>query len=219
MKVMVLNRQDTVLNNYLAELRDVDVQTDSMRFRRNIERIGWMMAYEVSRTLSYSICDIVTPLGVAPVSLPTDPIVVGSILRAGIPMHQGVLDVFDKCENCFISAYRQYPAADSFDINLEYVATPNLDGKVLLLNDPMLATGCSIELTYKALMAYGKPKHTHILSVIGSNAGVDYLCKALEGEPVTLWIAAVDPDLNSHKYIVPGLGDAGDLAYGAKCSR
>lgn len=217
MKVVVLNREDSVLNSFLAEIRDVDVQKDPLRFRHNVERIGWMMAYEVSKIMNYATYDVVTPLGVAPVSLPQDPIVVGSILRAGVPMHQGVLDVFDRSENSFISAYRQYSSDDKFDIHIEYVATPNLDGKILLLNDPMLATGCSLELTYKALKRYGTPKHVHIMSIIGSNAGVDYLCKALEGEPVTLWIAAVDPELNSHKYIVPGLGDAGDLAYGEKC--
>lgn len=216
MQVIILNQQDSVLNNYLADMRNVDVQGDSMRFRRNIERVGSLMAYEVSKRMSYSTNSVVTPLGVANVQQPSDTVVVGSILRAGLPMHNGVLDIFDRAENCFISAYRKYTTADAFDIHIEYVATPHLDGKVLLLNDPMLATGGSIELTYQALKRYGTPKHTHIMSIIGSQAGVEYLCNALKDESVTLWVAAVDPDLDSHKYIVPGLGDAGDLAYGYK---
>lgn len=216
MQVIILNRQDSVLNNYLADMRNVNIQNDSMRFRRNVERIGSLMAYEVSKTLSYSQQSVTTPLGVAPVQLPNDTVVVGSILRAGLPMHMGVLDTFDRAENCFISAYRKYTTADSFDIHLEYVATPNLDGKILLLNDPMLATGTSLALTYEALKQYGTPKHTHIMSIIGSQAGVDYLCDSLKNEPITLWVAAVDAELNSHKYIVPGLGDAGDLCFGEK---
>ncbi len=216
MQVITINQQDSVINNYLADIRNVNVQTDQMRFRRNIERIGSLMAYEVSKRLRYARTDISTPLGTAPVNLPADKIVVGSILRAGLPMHNGVLNVFDRAENCFISAYRKYTSPDTFDIHLEYVATPNLDNKILLLCDPMLATGTSLELTYKALKRYGTPKHTHIMSVIGSEQGVNYLCEAMQGEDVTLWVAAVDPILNSHKYIVPGLGDAGDLAFGEK---
>ena len=216
MQVIVLNQQDSVLNNYLADMRDVKIQRDPMRFRRNIERIGSLMAYEVSKRLNYTTCSVVTPLGTAQVEQPSDNIVVGSILRAGLPMHMGVLDIFDRAENCFISAYRKYTSDDSFEIHLEYVATPKLDDKVLLLNDPMLATGNSLEQTYEALKQYGSPKHTHIMSIIGSQPGVDYLCETLKDEPVTLWVAAVDKELNSHKYIVPGLGDAGDLAFGYK---
>lgn len=216
MQVIVINRTDSVINNYLSEIRNVEVQTDSMRFRRNIERIGELMAYEVSKRLFYAQTEIKTPLGIAPVNLPADKIVVGSILRAGLPMHNGVLNVFDRAENCFISAYRKYTGPDSFEIHLEYVATPNLDGKILLLCDPMLATGTSLEQTFAALKRYGTPKHTHVMSVIGSEQGVNYLCDAMKNENATLWVAAVDPVLNSHKYIVPGLGDAGDLAYGEK---
>lgn len=216
MQVNIINKQDSVINNYLADMRNVDIQKDPMRFRRNIERIGSLMAYEVSKQLSYKTNSITTPLGNAQVNMPSDTIVVGSILRAGMPMHQGVLDTFDRAENCFISAYRKYTSAESFEINLEYVATPNLDGKILLLNDPMLATGNSLELTYKALKKYGTPKHTHILCIIGAEDGVNHLINTLGNEDVTLWVAAVDPTLNSHKYIVPGLGDAGDLAYGEK---
>lgn len=216
MQVITLNQQESVLNNYLADMRDCKIQRDPMRFRKNIERVGWLMAYEVSKRLNYAPQNVITPLGTSTVQLPSDEIVVGSILRAGLPMHMGVLDVFDRAENCFISAYRKYTTADSFEIHLEYVATPNLDGKVLLLCDPMLATGTSLEQTYEALKRYGTPKHTHIMSVIGSQPGVDYLCQALKDEKVTLWVAAVDQVLNSHKYIVPGLGDAGDLAFGYK---
>lgn len=216
MQVIILNRTDSVLNNYLAEIRNVDVQGDPLRFRTNIERIGALMAYEASKRLNYKTIDVVTPLGVSQVHVPQDEIVVGSILRAGLPMHAGVLSLFDRAENCFISAYRKYSTEETFDIHLEYVATPHLEGKVLILNDPMLATGCSLEMTFQALKRFGVPKHTHIMSIIASQAGLDYLCDRLKEESVTLWVAALDPDLNSHKYIVPGLGDAGDLAFGYK---
>lgn len=216
MQINIINRQDTVINNYLAEIRDVDVQTDPLRFRRNIERIGSLMAYEVSKTLSYTPKDVRTPLGVATVNVPSNEIVVGTILRAGLPMHHGVLDVFDHAQNCFISAYRKYISPNEFEINLEYVATAHLDDKILIIADPMLATGNSIEATYQALKKYGKPKHTHIMSILGAQPGVDYLLNNIKDENVTLWVAAVDEQLNDHKYIVPGLGDAGDLAYGYK---
>lgn len=216
MEVNILNQQDTVVNNYLAEIRDIDVQTDPLRFRKNIARIGSMMAYEVSKTLDYTEKEVRTPLGVAKVNIPANEVVVGTILRAGLPMHDGILDVFDHAQNCFISAYRKYITPDEFEINLEYVATAHLDDKILLLADPMLATGNSIEATYQALKKYGSPKHTHIMCVLGSVPGVEFLKKTLKNEPVTLWVAAVDPELNAHKYIVPGLGDAGDLAYGYK---
>lgn len=216
MQINIINRQDTVINNYLSEIRDVDVQTDPLRFRRNIERIGSLMAYEVSKTLSYTPKDVRTPLGVATVNVPSNEIVVGTILRAGLPMHHGVLDVFDHAQNCFISAYRKYISPNEFEINLEYVATAHLDDKILIIADPMLATGNSIEATYQALKKYGKPKHTHIMSILGAQPGVDYLLNNIKDENVTLWVAAVDEQLNDHKYIVPGLGDAGDLAYGYK---
>lgn len=216
MQVIVLNNQDTVVNNYLAEIRDVKVQKDTLRFRKNIERIGMCLAYEVSKKLAYRSNGVVTPLGVAQVHQPADEIVVGSILRAGLPMHTGVLDLFDHADNCFVSAFRSYSTPEHFEIKLDYVATPSLDGKVLLLCDPMLATGTSLAQTYFALRKYGMPKHTHILSVIGCTPGVEYLCNQLKEENATLWCAAVDPELDSHKYIVPGLGDAGDLAFGTK---
>lgn len=216
MQTIIIDHTNSVVNNYLAELRNVDVQHDQMRFRRNLQRVGAFMAYEVSRTLSYAPQSVVTPLATAQVQLPADNIVVGTILRAGLPMHEGVLDVFDHAENCFVSAFRKYSSETEFEIALEYVATPSLEGKVLLLCDPMLATGSSLALTYKQLLRFGKPKHTHIMSVIGAQPGVDFVQKELADYDVTLWIATLDPSLNTHKYIVPGLGDAGDLAYGAK---
>jgi uracil phosphoribosyltransferase len=216
MEIIELQNTQSVVNSYLAELRDVNVQTDPMRFRRNIERIGSLMAYEVSKHLDYAERDITTPLGISKMSLPTDNIVVGTILRAGLPMHNGLLEIFDRAENCFISAYRKYSSLTDFDIELEYVATPSLEGKTLLLADPMLATGMSLAKTIVALRRYGTPKHLHVMSIISCPEGIDYLKRALEGCNVTLWIAAIDAYLNDHKYIVPGLGDAGDLAFGAK---
>ena len=216
MNIIELRHTNSVLNNYLAEIRNVDIQKDPLRFRCNIERIGSLMAYEVSKHLDYALCDITTPLGIAQVHLPKDNIVVGSILRAGLPMHNGVLDIFDRAENCFISAYRKYSSDTDFDIELEYVATPSLEGKVLLLADPMLATGKSLAKTIVALQRYGKPRHIHVLNIIGSPEGVEHLRKELSGTDITVWIVAIDEHLNEHKYIVPGLGDAGDLAFGKK---
>ncbi len=215
MEVIILNRQNSILNRFLAELRDVNIQGDPMRFRRNIERIGEIMSYEMSKTLEYKLVEVTTPLGIATESVPANKVVISSILRAGLPMHEGVLNYFDRSENAFVSAYRKYKEK-TFDIHIEYISSPSLEGKTLVLNDPMVATGSSIELAYRALLHRGKPAHTHILTIIASQAGVDYVCEHLKGENITLWVAAVDPELNSHSYIVPGLGDAGDLAYGTK---
>lgn len=215
MQVNVLNQQNSIFNRFLSELRDVEIQKDPMRFRRNIERLGEIMSYEVSKTLNYKNHEVTTPLGVAVESVPADPIVIGSILRAGLPMHQGLLNYFDRSENAFVSAYRKYKEK-TFDIHIEYISSPSLDGKVLILNDPMVATGSSIELAYKALLQKGQPAHTHILTIIASQAGVDYVRENLANYNVTLWVGAIDADLNSKSYIIPGLGDAGDLAYGTK---
>lgn len=215
MQVNVLNQQNSIFNRFLSELRDVDIQKDPMRFRRNIERLGEIMSYEVSKTLNYKNMEVTTPLGIAVESVPVDPIVIGSILRAGLPMHQGLLNYFDRSENAFVSAYRKYKEK-TFDIHIEYISSPSLDGKVLILNDPMVATGSSIELAYRALLQKGKPAHTHILTIIASQAGVDYVRENLADENITLWVGAIDADLNSKSYIIPGLGDAGDLAYGTK---
>lgn len=216
MNIIEMQDADSVLNNYLAEMRDVNIQTDPLRFRRNIERIGWLMAYEVSKSLDYARCEVTTPLGTADVRMSKDRVVVGTILRAGLPMHNGLLDIFDRAENCFISAYRKYSSETDFEIELEYVATPSLEGKVLIMADPMLATGKSLAKTIVALQRFGKPKHVHILSIIGSSEGVEHLKGNLPDADVTLWVAAIDSHLDEHKYIVPGLGDAGDLAFGTK---
>lgn len=219
MKVVNLSENNSVLNSFLAEIRDVTVQQDPLRFRRNIERIGEVMAVEVSRALSYAPKDVTTPLGTASVQLPTDQIVLGTILRAGLPLHQGFLNIFDRAENAFLSAYRRagrvVDGVQELEIVAEYLAAPSLEGKTLLLVDPMLATGMSMEVGYRALLSHGKPAHTHLCCVIGTNQAVEYL-QANIPDDVTLWCAAIDPKLNTKKYIVPGLGDAGDLCYGGK---
>lgn len=216
MKIVHLGTTDSILNRYVAELRDIHIQKDSMRFRRNVERIGEIMAYEISKGFTYQTEDIQSPLGIASMRLPTDRIVISTILRAGLPYHQGFLHYLDKAENAFVSAYRKYKDRLDFDIHIEYIASPRLTGKTLLLTDPMLATGSSMELAYKALLTKGQPAHVHIASIIASQQAIDYLQKHLPSEQTTLWIAALDPGLDDHSYIVPGLGDAGDLAFGEK---
>lgn len=215
MVIVDFSKTNSVVNKYVAEMRDVNIQKDRMRFRKNIERIGQVMAYEVSKQLHYQSTDVTTPLGVADCMLSDDQLVVGAILRAALPLHQGVLDVFDDAENAFVSAYRKYDEDFNFDIHIEYIASPTLDGKTLLLCDPMLATGGSMQLAYEALLTKGTPARLHILSVIASQEALDYLQDKLP-EDATLWVGAVDSYLNQHKYIVPGLGDAGDLAFGEK---
>ncbi|MDD4922855.1 MAG: uracil phosphoribosyltransferase [Bacteroidales bacterium] len=215
MEVINLSEHNTLLNQFLLEIRNVDIQGDRMRFRRNVERIGEIMAYEMSKKFSYSTKNVQTPLGVAPVNTFDDQLVVSTIFRAGLPFHHGFLNYFDRAENAFVSAYRKYKDALKFEINIEYIASPNLDGKTLIITDPMLATGSSLELAYGALLTKGKPAKLHIATVIASQVGVDYV-KSCFPEDTTLWCGAIDPELNSHSYIVPGLGDAGDLAYGEK---
>jgi uracil phosphoribosyltransferase len=211
-----LGANNTVLNQFIYELRCVDVQGDSMRFRRNLERIGEIFAYELSRELKYQLVSVQTPLGIADMQLPETDLVIASILRAGLPMHHGMLNYFDRAENAFISAYRKYSKDGSFKIQFEHLSCPTITDKVLIIADPMLATGASMVLAYKALLEKGKPKHTHIVSIIASKEGVDYTLKNLPGKEVTLWLGAVDDELTVKSYIVPGLGDAGDLAYGGK---
>lgn len=218
MNIIDLSRQDTILNQYVAELRDVHIQTDRMRFRRNIERIGELMAYEMSRTLCYSAKNIETPLGTAEARTPDDELVVATVFRAGLPLHQGFLNVFDRAGNAFVSAYRFYKdeAHREVDVHVEYIATPDLSRKTVLLVDPMLATGESLEMAWKAFLTKGTPRRLLIACVIASRQGVEHLRRLFPQDDVTLWCAAIDPELNEHKYIVPGLGDAGDLAYGEK---
>lgn len=216
MQVKHLTTQDSLLSRFIAEMRDVEIQGDALRFRRNVERVGEVMAYEISKYLSYTTQSVKTPLGTAQCSFISDTVVLGTILRAGLSFHQGFLSYFDKAENAFVSAYRKHKDRLNFDIFIEYIASPSLEGKTLILVDPMLATGSSMELAYKALQTKGMPREVHLASIIASQNAVDYLQNQLPHENITLWVAAIDPELNDHAYIVPGLGDAGDLAYGTK---
>jgi uracil phosphoribosyltransferase len=214
--VHILSKQNSIFNQYVAELRDITIQKDSMRFRRNLERMGEIMSYEISKTLEYQTKETTTPLGIAETSHLISQPVIATILRAGLPMHIGVLNYFDYAENAFISAYRRHHKDNTFDIHVEYVASPNLDDKVLILCDPMIATGGSIVLAYKAILSKGTPKHVHIISAITSKQGVDFVKANLPTKNFTIWCGAVDEELTAHSYIVPGLGDAGDLAFGEK---
>ncbi len=208
--------QHSILNQFLYELRDKEIQKDTMRFRKNIERIGEVMAYEISKTLSYKEHNALTPLGEKAMFLPDDQVVVCSVLRAGLPLHQGLLNYFDRSENAFISAYRSHQDnSDAFEVVVKYLASPSLENKTLILTDPMLATGKTLETVYCALQEYGTPKKVHIVSVIGSQEGVDHVASVFP-ESTELWIAAVDEALSDRGYILPGLGDAGDLSYGIK---
>lgn len=217
MEIINLSSQNSILSRFVREIRDVNIQNDSMRFRRNMERIGEIMAYEISKTLNYSSHEVQTPLGVAASNEIDDTIVLGTILRAGLGFHQGFLSYFDNAENAFVSAYRKYRENhESFHISIEYIASPRLDGKTLILVDPMLATGGSMELSYHALLTKGSPKSVHIASIIASQEAIDYCKQKFPDSSTTIWVAAVDPSLDENAYIIPGLGDAGDLAYGAK---
>ena len=213
----IINFQDSnsIYNTFLSQLRDKKVQLDSMRFRRNLERLGEITAMEISKTLNYSDKDISTPLGVSNMNLIDEPIVLATILRAGLPLHQGLLNYFDQAENCFISAYRKHTSPDEFDVEIEYMSSPDLEGKTILLNDPMLASGRSMVLAYKALLKRGTPKKIHVVSVIASKQGVDLVRNNLPSNS-TIWVGAIDPEMTKESYIVPGLGDAGDLAFGSK---
>ena len=216
MQIINFAEQNSIINQFMSELRNVDIQQDRMRFRRNLERIGEIMSYEISRTLNYEAQDVTTPLGVKTTQLPSDKVVLATILRAGLGFHQGFLSYLDNAENAFISAYRKYSDETHFDIEVEYIASPLLDGKVMILVDPMLATGKSMELCYQALLASkGTPAVTHVAAVIASTQAIEYV-KEHFPENTVVWVAAVDDTLNDHGYIVPGLGDAGDLAYGVK---
>lgn len=211
-----LGEQASVFNQFIAEIRDSVIQQDSLRFRFNMERLGAVFAYEISRQLDYEIREITTPLGVAEVPVLKDYPVLATILRAGLPVHKGMLNIFDKSENAFVSAYRKHSKDGRFEIQVEYVSCPDLTDRVLILSDPMLATGASLVLSYKALLAKGKPRHTHIVTLIASTQGVEYIKRNLSADVVTLWVGAIDDELTAQAYIVPGLGDAGDLAYGNK---
>lgn len=216
MKIVNFSENNSELNRFVAELRDVNIQGDRLRFRKNLERIGEVISYELSKELHYSPKEIKTPLGTISINTSDDKLVLGTILRAGIPFHQGFLNYFDNAENAFVSAYRKYKDKLNFEIFIEYIASPRIDGKVLILTDPMLATGGSMELAYRALLTKGDPEHVHIASIIASQKAIEYVQEHFPSDKTTVWVGAIDPELDDHSYIVPGLGDAGDLAYGEK---
>ena len=216
MRVINLGEKNSVLNKFVAQMRDSKVQKDSMRFRRNLERLGEIFAYEISQTFNYSEKPVQTPLGIADMRLYDDKLVVATILRAGLPLHQGILNYFDDAQNAFVAAYRKYDKGEDFHINIEYASSPGLEGKILILADTMLATGASLEITYRRLCEEGEPLHAHLVCPIASTYAVEFLKKHLPADKVTLWVAAIDEELTGKSYIVPGLGDAGDLAFGIK---
>lgn len=216
MKVIEMGRTNSVMNHFVAQMRDIKVQKDPMRFRRNLERLGEIFAYEISKTLDYRDSEVVTPLGIANVPQINGDIVVGTILRAGLPLHTGILNFFDGAQNAFIAAYRKYSKGGNFHINIEYCTAPALEGKILILADTMLATGASLEVAYRRLCEEGKPAVTHFVCPISSKYAVETLKKDFPDDNITLWTASIDEELTTHSYIVPGLGDAGDLAYGEK---
>ncbi len=216
MKVNIVGESNSVFNQFISEIRCEVIQKDPMRFRRNLERLGEIFAYEISKVMDYQAVDIKTPLGVAKVETLVQHPVLATILRAGLPLQQGLLNIFDRAENAFISAYRKYDEKSEFHIEFEYLASPSLEGKVVILSDPMLASGSSMEIGYRALLKKGTPKHVHLVAIIASAKGVEQVINKITADNVTLWLGAVDPDMTSMSYIVPGLGDAGDLAFGAK---
>lgn len=215
MKIINFDKENSLMSQYMLEMRDINIQKDPLRFRRNMERAGQIMAYEISKSIEYKKVDVTTPLDVAHCQTIESQIVLATIFRAGLPFHQGFLSYFDYAENAFVSAYRKYREKENFDVQIEYLASPRIDGKTLILCDPMLATGASMELSYRALLTKGNPAKVHIASIIASQQAVDYISDKFPDD-TTLWVGAIDPIINSHSYIVPGLGDAGDLAFGEK---
>lgn len=216
MKVINFANTPSLVNQYMTELRDVNIQKDMLRFRRNLERIGEIMAYEISKTINYATVTVDTPLAPATCEVVDEKLVLATIFRAGVPFHKGFLDYFDHAENAFVSAYRKYKEKENFDVFIEYIASPRLEGKTLIIADPMLATGASMELSYRALLTKGIPDKIHVASVIASRKAIDYVKSTFPEDKTTIWVGAIDDEINSHSYIVPGLGDAGDLAYGIK---
>lgn len=218
MKIINLSEQNSIINQYMAEIRDKEYQKNRLLFRNNIKRIGQYEAFEISKTLDYEAKEIATPLGISKVNVPTDKMVLATIFRAGLPFHEGFLEVFDHAGNAFVSAYREYEDAEhhKVGIHVEYLATPSIDEKNLIIADPMLATGGSMELGYKAFLTKGTPKRIHVCCVIATPEGIAHIRKTFPEDKTTVWCAAIDPGMNEHKYIVPGFGDAGDLSYGDK---
>lgn len=216
MEIIDLSKTPSLVTQYMGELRDKETQKDPMRFRGNIHRLGQIMAFEISKRLPYQTIDVTTPLGSAPTQMLAERVVLAGILRAGLALHEGMLSFFDNAENGFVSAYRRYRhGSDAFDVNIEYLAAPSIEGKTLILCDPMLATGKSMELAYRALLTHGTPASIHVASVIATEQAINYVAERLP-ENTTIWACAIDNILNKHSYIVPGLGDAGDLLYGDK---
>lgn len=211
-----LSKTNSIFSNFIAEIRDAEIQKDPLRFRRNLERIAEILGYELSKKLEYEKKSITTPLGVAEEEVIKDLPVLATILRAGLGMHQGLLNYFDRAESAFISAYRKHTTVEDFDVYVEYLASPKIDNKVLVISDPMLATGTSMHLVYKAMLQQGKPKHLIVVAAIASTDALDYLKKHLP-DTTEYYVGAIDDELTAQSYIVPGLGDAGDLAYGEKC--
>lgn len=217
MEIINLCDHNSLVSHFMSELRDKDLQQERFRFRANIQRLGQIMAYEISKRLNYSTKITETPLGVKPTSVVADKVVLTTILRAGLPFHEGFLSYFDQAENGFVSAYRKYtPNNNDFNVHIEYIACPRIDDKVLIIADPMLATGSSMELAFQALMTKGHPKHIHVCSVIATDQAIDCVRQSLPEHHCTIWTCDTDHELNEHSYIIPGLGDAGDLLYGEK---
>ena len=216
MEIINLGKQNSIFNHFVREIRDINIQKDAMRFRRNIERIGEIFAYEISKKMTYENNDITTPLGISSESLMIEKPVLATILRAGLPLHQGLLNYFDSSENCFISAFRKHKRGGDFEIKIEYMSSPDLEDKTVILCDPMLASGSSMVLAMEAILSKGKPKHIHVVVTIASSQGVQYLKENLPFRNCTLWLGSEDKEMTAQSYIVPGLGDAGDLAFGEK---
>jgi uracil phosphoribosyltransferase len=216
METKILGGNHSILDQYLAEIRDISIQKDPLRFRDNLNRIGEIFAYEISKEMPFKENEVQTPLGIAKVPKLQQQPVLATILRAGLAMHNGLLRIFDRAENCFISAFRKYNDDGKFEIEFEYMASPALENKVVILSDPMLASGKSMEIGYHALFSKGKPAHVHLVAIIASKQGVEYVLNNIKAENVTLWLGAVDDEMTSKSYIVPGLGDAGDRIFGTK---
>ena len=217
MKLINFSEQNTVINQYLLELRDKKYQQNRLLFRNNIRRIGQMMAFELSKTLDYKVRTVTTPLGTIDVSIPKDDLIIATVLRAGLPFHEGFLDVFDHADNAFVSAYRMYTNREHTEVGVhaEYMASPSVKGKTLFIVDPMLATGGSMAASIEALCSTGRPRHIHVACVIAAPEGVEVVRETLPDD-ATIWCAAIDPGMNEQKYIVPGFGDCGDLCFGEK---
>ncbi|MBK7128529.1 MAG: uracil phosphoribosyltransferase [Crocinitomicaceae bacterium] len=210
-----ISKTNSVFNQFIAEIRNKDIQADPLRFRKNLERMGEIMGYELSKTLQYELTKVQTPLGIAEVFQLKKQPVIASILRAGLTLHTGLLGIFDRAENAFISAYREEKNGGQLKVHVEYLASPDLNGKTLIIADPMLATGQSMTLVYEAIQRNGSPEKIHVVSAVASKQAIDFVEKILPSN-AEIWVGVVDPELNDQAYIVPGIGDAGDLAFGLK---